>query len=289
MKSFNRISVTALVLASLALTSCGQNVPSDKDRVPGPESSNSTTVKSPNESELKIPDHMPAPAVAKPVPSATSATDAPLPEPGEEGGITKEESKELTSYMDENPLRIDIDYALKNYGDPKINEVFPKEDFNTKEGIRFGLSLYQDLTNLQDFYEKRDATKDFDIVNAFSDKMTAELMERYRKEIGENGRFTGIPVANSAGTLGATKEGVNLDFSSIPESYWNSPSISTVYDKKYGNVIRILGKRTIAVHVESGEGIEIQQTYMIDVVPSGEKGWLVSDLAWTVESAEVVK
>lgn len=272
-------------MASLTLTACGQSVPSDKNRIPGPQSSSSAG-SNPSPTGTVPPVQL----AAQPVPKASSTTEAPLPAPGEEGGISKADSEVLTEYLDKNPLRIDIDYALKTYGDTKsINETFPSSDFDIKEGVRTGLSLYQDLTSLQDFYEPRDAKNDFNIILGFSEKMTAELIENAKKDISEHGKYTGILTADSKGSIGTSKEGIDLNFAEVPESYWNSPAISTVYDKTYGNVIRIIGKRTIAVHVNSGEPIEIQQTYLIDVVPSGEKGWLVSALAWSVESAEVIK
>jgi hypothetical protein len=285
MKSFTKISTVALLMASLTLTACGQDVPSDKNRVPGPQSSNSAeTNPSPT---ATVPTAAP---VATAVPKATDSTKAPLPAPGEEGGITTADSKVLTEYLEKNPLRIDVDYALKNQSDvASIEKVFPKADFDIKEGVRTGLSLYQDLTNLQDFYTARDTKNDFNIILGYADKMTAEAVEAAKKDIQEHGKYTGILTADSTGSVGTTPDGVNLKFSEIPESYWNSPAISTVYDKQYGNLIRIIGKRTIAVHVESGEPVEIQQTYNIDVVPSGEKDWLVTNLAWSVESAKVIK
>lgn len=286
MKTFTKLSATVLVLASLGLTACAQELPNDRNRVPGASSGESSSSASPSPTFTALPS---GPASIAPVAPGKDPSKQPLPLPGEAGGMPVKDADAAAKSIDQYPLQIDIDYALKNYADPKLNEVFPKENFDVKEGVRYGLSLYQDLTSLQDFYEPRDGTKDFELILPFADKMTAEALEAAKADIAKNGHYSGIPTADSTGTLGTTSEGINLKVAGVPQSFWNSPGIRTIYDKKYGNVIEITGYRTIGVVVDSGETVEIQQKYVINVAPSGDKNWLVSSLYWNVESTEVLK
>lgn len=281
MKPLRKLTIAALIIASVGLTSCTQELPNDKNS----KGSNGSSV-SASPSATPLPT---MPATVAPVPPNKDATKEALPLPGEEGGVTTEQAQALSDAMEKNPMQIDIDYSLKQYGDPKLETVFPKADFDVKEATRYGLSLYQDLAGLQDFYEPRDTSKDFDLVLPFADKMSAELLEKTKTDIQATGKFNGIPTANSDGSLGTTAEGVQIDTAGVPTSYWNGPAINLSYNEQYGNVVQIAGKRTIAIPAASGEMIEVQQTYAIDVAPSGDKQWIVTELYWTVESAEVVK
>lgn len=203
-----------------------------------------------------------APTIAPSEPASPSeSTTAPLDEAAQ-AEQDKKEAAELAKKLESAPLGIDIKESLANYSTPEVAE-FAKEH-NVAEGIRTGLSFYQDLIYTSDFYSMRDSSKDFDLINVdkFADRMDYDLLARIETSIKKDAQFGYIPVANGKSELVYDlKDGKPVSVKlakndsslpNIPTNVFNTPAVSAeVINETSG--VRITGKQTITLQDISGK------------------------------------
>lgn len=261
--------IGALLAATLALTACGSDVPSDADPKPYQGATSSAS----------------ASATAEPNTSVTYAPVDPSATPKPTLTASPEEVKTTVEDAAKKPLNIDIDKAFAEYADPKVEETFPKADFDTREGVRFGLETLANVVGKSELYKPRqENTTDMDFLKGpdTTERFDGKFLEKVNADIAANGRTLIVMNADRQGTYGTRANGSVIDpVDSVPVSVWNTPAIQLRFDENLNaNVIDIRGVRTMTLVSDDGKVDIMTLNYNVSVVPSGD-AWAVSDMGVT--------
>lgn len=279
MNHFKKITIGSMIIASLALSACAQEVPSDKNRVPASTSTAKTKVLEDNRDYTGAdkPQNITVPKEATP---ADIPTDVPTAEP--------EVVKSITQQISDQPLGIDIDKALKDYSTPDVATIFPEAEFDVAAGVRFGLSTYQELVQTKNFYDPRDGTKDGELIAPFLDRFDDKMHKEITDSISEKGKTNLIPTSLPSGVFAHDDEtATDIIPVDMPESTWGTPSVEIKYSESVGDYINVAGLRRISVTSTSGESYEAIVNYNVGVAPSGED-WLICAMGWKLVSLDKV-
>lgn len=267
----NLASIAGLALAgSILLSACGSTIPSEND-APKTSASSSTSVDTKASENAKPSNKKSDKAFEAPA----NPTDK-KPEKIKFNEADKEARKGLGT-----PNTINLDAAFKDYAEPSVEKSFPKSDFDTKAGAKFGLSVMNDLIQTANLYEKRDGSKDFDLINTedFTSRMTDDVVQGMKEDVATNKHLTYIPTALADGSIGYQQEDskskkVNLVLTTPPVSSYNTPAIRAI-----DNAMSINGERTIDWSTTHSKTVTEKIEYWVEVTPSGDS-WLVSNMGW---------
>lgn len=285
MNHFKKITIGSMIIASLALSACTQEVPNDRNRVANPSASSSSSAKDlegdrdyTGTQKIKEVPVAPKDATVEDIPTDTDPVEAEI-------------AKNITEQTADKPLNIDIEKSIKEYADPALAETFPEKDFKVAEGVRFALATYQELVQTKNFYDPRDGLQDVDLIAPYMDKFDTNMHKAMTEGIKEKGKAEFIPTALPSGVFAQVNEGdavVDIIPISMPDSTWGTPSLEVKYEETAGNYINVVGVRRISVSADNGKRYEAIVNYNIGVSPSGDE-WLISALGWKLVSLNEVK
>lgn len=259
-----QVAAGAVMFMSLFLTACGSNVPSDNDPKAYPSVTASASASTVPSAEVRT--YAPVEPSATPVPTLTASA---------------EEAKAAMDDVSKNPLGININEAFAKRLDPRVEQTFPAADFNTKEGVRFGLETLANVVNKKGLYEARDTTADLALLEGpdTTGRFEGKFLEKVKADIIANKKTLVAMNVDENGTYGTRKDGSAIKpVDRVPESTWDTPSVSLRFDEALNsNVIDVRGIRTMRLVSADGSVDIMTLNYNLSVVPSGD-GWAVSDM-----------
>lgn len=281
MSSKTKITAALTLALSLGLTAC-----STGDAPEAPVAPQQTVTQDVTATETK--------AAEKPAPTSTSPLSLqPTSEPTAEKHVMTEADKDMREGLN-TPLSVNLEEAFQTYADPMVKQVFPDQEY-AMEGARFAMTFLNDLTTIGNLYEKRDGSKDFELLNTadITGRMDAEFVEQLKTAIDKEGRFDWIPTAYADGTIGYHKpvaggEKILMTLSSLPVSTYNTPALTVSDEGEAGDALTVHGQREIQWFTAEGYTATQETTYWISVVPSGDS-WAVTNLGWKQTGSHVGK
>lgn len=252
-------AATLLLAVSMTLTGCFQDVPSDKNSVAAPKAS----------------------ASASASPSAGPSIAPELEEKLKENEVTKgddakaaaEANKEYFEAAQkaqrEAPLGFNISETVAEKSTPEVKTVFA--DFDVEEGTRTSLDFWQRLIQKGDFYQPRDASRDFDLLADVTPMMTDSLQQEIKAEIADIGKFARSITTNSAGSFGVVG-GVDIKPVAVPTHKFWMKEVTTE-----GQYLVVYGYSEITILTEAGTEFVYGYDFGVRSVPGADGSWQVAE------------
>lgn len=285
-KKFGLAAITLTM--GLALTGCfgGSEEPNQPVGQVKPGASNPTDTTSPtatpSPSDIELNQDQEALELTEPT-SVASPTES-----------QREYSDADKQYRDgyNTALDVNFDEMLEKYTKPDVREVFTSDE-ELREGAEFAQQFYYDLVSMGDFYQEREGTNDYDLINnsEFTNRMSKNLLEGLEKKAKDsNGTFmTTLPIANAQGGISQNPGGgEDLKAVDIPMSVWGTPTLDIGKDSSGGETLVLKAERDITWRLTEGYSIKQDTTYTVHVVPSSDS-WYVVDFYHTTDDVTVTK
>lgn len=257
-----KASAALLLVLSLSLTGCFQQVPSDKDSTPAAPKASASASASPSASpsideELKINDKTVGDKVD---PSAAA----------EENKAYFDEAQKAAA---EKPLGFTIADEVAAKATPEAKEAFAS--FDIEEGTRVGLAFWQSLIQKGDFYKPRDASKDWDLLVDLQPLMTQAYEAEAKRGIEAGGKFIRIPTVDSAGSFGTDRNQAPIEPVVTPTTKFWINSIDA-----NGASLRIEAFAEMTALTKIGGEFVFGYNFSIELVPGPDGSWQVDNTAW---------
>lgn len=277
MKTKTRKPLVALsLLAAIALTGCAGDKLTPENAPTPTVATQAAKTAEPTATAIELPEGKPLESID---PTAVQTAD-----PDREMSDLDEEMREGKN----TAKSIDLDHIVENWTDDEVFTYYDKTE--VKEGIDHGLGVYYDLTQMRNFYVKRDATKDFDLVNneLFADRIDRGVMAEMEEVTAKNGAFSHIKTAPGNTEVGTLPNGDKLSITNSPTFTFNDPQVYASRTDRLGTFLVIEGRYDIHWEFTGGYQGTTPYEYWIGVKPSDGQ-WSVVSLAGDPGATKVTK
>ncbi|GAA4768125.1 hypothetical protein [Citricoccus nitrophenolicus] len=275
MKFRKSIAALSVAASALILTGCGGGMTPENAPTPTPTTKSVAT------------------KTAEPT-AAPTLTDAPtqsalkLDKEANPTVVETVKDDEINRLMREGlntALDVDLDESWSKYASDQAEKSFTEEQ--AKDGAAFAMEFYHDLNTIGNFYEKRDGSKDIDLLEheGITSRMDGFYIAEVRKSIKDDGHFIKFPSALPDGSIGDDKNNnpMILAGNTIPTFTYKTPSLDAM-SKKIGDtdvtVLEVDGERTDHLTLTDGRSGTQEIRYEIQVYLDGDS-WKVNYLNWS--------
>lgn len=280
--------IGALLAATLALTACGSNVPSDADPKPytGATSSASAPATTPA-----------TPPATAPVLGDPKKDNNPLGAPS----VSDEEAAKNKAEFEAKPLGADVDamFANPERVSADVLTVFPEDKNNTKQVVREAMALYQTIAVNDTFHKARPEgfTNDGNVLDAYTGNIDIDFINEVKKRASDNPNYPGVTEHFVATSSNGLLEYSDLRKYKLPDNAFsasfNEPSVRIANLGTLEQPVDVIHIETDVHYSYSVVGIEgtetagfkgkfsATNTINIDVLPLENGKWIIKKMGRT--------
>lgn len=265
-----KAAVAGSLIMALGLTGCFQDVPSDQDRKPATSAPTKST-KGEMPDTPKYEDTKELDGIVDPDKEMTAEDLASINE------NNKEFAEKFYSEIEAKPFGVDPEVLINDWSTPEVKEVF--KEFDTKEGVRFGLDFMQKTLAIGKYFEERDASKDYEPLVGFEEMMTIGLQEDLKKRIAEDGRITMVPSSHGDGEINFSGD------LSEPKVYLATHPIYNIWADGVsvdGEFLQVVGKGEMTIFTKDENVFVPSFRWSMNLIPVGENEWRVDGFSWRI-------